>query len=411
MTPTASLQLDTPLMLTGTSPLAALSNGSPASTTDPFAQLLKNSSEAGPLVQSNEPDPLAAESAIYDEVSPQLALAAGASTALVAVSSGTSLPCSASPELQQQFGTKPASATLLVEHQSQAVQPILPDARQLETNGAVLGPGQVQEPPLARMVGSRSDSSEKYQPAQQPFNSGAAASGSTAPEHLACDADDLGGGKQAPSPESSRTPGTEIIGALSIRALIPGGTNMAEMPGAQLHFPAPATQAANAPATPMPAATAPHDLGHTIDRLVEARMAGRAGEVRLAVPHDDFGPVAIRLDSTAAGLAANLSSADPDFVPAVNTALAERMQAERVAADRGLPTVEPVRVDTAGTRGHDFAQNGRNSTDAGGSGTQHRSPPDNGSETRKWMRSDNQPAQNELGSGSQRNSPPSGLYA
>lgn len=410
---TASLQLDLPAMLTGGSSPAALNNGSPVCATDPFAQLLMNGGEAGPLGQSREPDVLAPASPVYEEVVPQLETTAAVSTALVAIPVSTSSPASTPPELGQQFASAPTSKRLLVEHELRVVQPFLPGTqRLLDADGTVARPGETQQSRLAQMADCQSGRSKGHQPVQQPLGSGMIALGSTPlSEQTAFDPNGVEGSKQVPPPEVLRTPGNETVSVLTSKAVVMTDAHVAEMPSAPLYSLPSATQAANASATAILAASAQLDLGQTIDRLVEARMAGRAAEVRLAVPHTEFGPVAIRLDPSPLGLAANLSSADPDFIPAVNAALAERIQAERVAADRALSPVEAVRADTAGMRGNEFTQNGRNPADASGSGTQHRSPPDSGSEARNRMRSGNESLQDGLVSGSQQRSPPGGLYA
>ncbi|MDA7788104.1 hypothetical protein N8940_02610, partial [Sphingomonadaceae bacterium] len=63
-----------------------------------------------------------------------------------------------------------------------------------------------------------------------------------------------------------------------------------------------------------------YDFEGMVDRLLDAREAaqsGQAGRAQMAVQHDDFGQVSIKLMSAAAGLKFSLSSIDPDFAPAV----------------------------------------------------------------------------------------------
>lgn len=125
--------------------------------------------------------------------------------------------------------------------------------------------------------------------------------------------------------------------------------------------PSPAAQAGNALQTAPSYGIAPshQDLGEVIDRLMEARLAGRAGEARVAVAHHDFGPVGVRLDLTAAsggagmpaGLNVSLSSADAAFAPAVHAALAERASIERGIHDRFQPDRAAAEGDGARSNG------------------------------------------------------------
>jgi hypothetical protein len=72
-------------------------------------------------------------------------------------------------------------------------------------------------------------------------------------------------------------------------------------------------------------------LAAIIDRLGDLRQAAGEGRVQLAVLHQDFGSVGIRLDP-AAGAALTgfaLTSSDAGFAPAVQAALAERGPSDR----------------------------------------------------------------------------------
>ncbi len=69
----------------------------------------------------------------------------------------------------------------------------------------------------------------------------------------------------------------------------------------------------------------PRDFGALIDRLVSSRDAAApagGGTVRIALPHSEFGAVAMRFDQSGGNLAIGVSSADPTFAPAVRAAMA-----------------------------------------------------------------------------------------
>ncbi|WP_407875732.1 hypothetical protein [Qipengyuania nanhaisediminis] len=65
-------------------------------------------------------------------------------------------------------------------------------------------------------------------------------------------------------------------------------------------------------------------LGEAIDRLVEAREAGRAGRSELTLRHREFGAINLRMDNAGNDLRAVITNRDPAFVPAVHAALENR---------------------------------------------------------------------------------------
>ena len=94
-------------------------------------------------------------------------------------------------------------------------------------------------------------------------------------------------------------------------------------------------QPASAPSAPQPASPAPltdtssalrlsPQLESTIDQLTEARSNAQANRPELTVRHQEFGAITMRVDATGGDLRATLSARDPGFVPAIQTALAER---------------------------------------------------------------------------------------
>jgi hypothetical protein len=65
-----------------------------------------------------------------------------------------------------------------------------------------------------------------------------------------------------------------------------------------------------------------HDFAALIDRLVEARESSAPQTVQAAISHADFGQVSLRFDHDGNGLTVAMTSADPDFAPAVQAAAA-----------------------------------------------------------------------------------------
>lgn len=65
-----------------------------------------------------------------------------------------------------------------------------------------------------------------------------------------------------------------------------------------------------------------HDFATLVDRLVEARDAAMPQAVRAAVHHADFGQISLNFQADDARLSVSMSSADPDFAPAVQAAAA-----------------------------------------------------------------------------------------
>lgn len=113
-----------------------------------------------------------------------------------------------------------------------------------------------------------------------------------------------------------------------------------------------------APATP---ATPPRDFAALVDRLVEARAAAQGTtapqQIRTAVHHAEFGRVSLTFQQDSAGLSVSMSSIDPGFARAAQSALIAG--SAPAAADLTGGTNDPsggfsqgfVRQDTPGITG------------------------------------------------------------
>ncbi len=72
------------------------------------------------------------------------------------------------------------------------------------------------------------------------------------------------------------------------------------------------------------AETQPQEFESIIQRLAEARETARPASADITLLHREFGHVAMQLDMAGRQLRVSLASADADFAPAVQAALAER---------------------------------------------------------------------------------------
>lgn len=88
-----------------------------------------------------------------------------------------------------------------------------------------------------------------------------------------------------------------------------------------------------APVSPVPTAGSevpvprPHDFGALIDRIAAAREAVQPQAVSMALPHSEFGPIALRFHHDETGLVVSMTSRDPAFAPAAAQALSPTVQA------------------------------------------------------------------------------------
>lgn len=80
----------------------------------------------------------------------------------------------------------------------------------------------------------------------------------------------------------------------------------------------------SAPATPFAEPRSIAALETAIEHLAEAREAGRSARSQVTLSHQEFGAITMRLEANGSDLRATLASRDPGFVPAIQTALAER---------------------------------------------------------------------------------------
>lgn len=65
-------------------------------------------------------------------------------------------------------------------------------------------------------------------------------------------------------------------------------------------------------------------VDQAIEQLADAREAGRAARPAITVRHSEFGQINMRIEATGTDLRATVNARDPGFLPAIQTALAER---------------------------------------------------------------------------------------
>lgn len=80
---------------------------------------------------------------------------------------------------------------------------------------------------------------------------------------------------------------------------------------------------------------APAQLESAIEQFTETREAARSNRPELTLRHQEFGAVNVRLEALGNDLRATLSARDPGFVPAIQTALADRAVAASNEASFG----------------------------------------------------------------------------
>lgn len=86
-------------------------------------------------------------------------------------------------------------------------------------------------------------------------------------------------------------------------------------------MPSAAHAAAPLPTAPQAVQSGAQDFSTLVDRLVAARDAAQGDVVRVALPHAEFGRVALHFRNDDSGLSVTMTSADPGFARAVNAAL------------------------------------------------------------------------------------------
>lgn len=134
---------------------------------------------------------------------------------------------------------------------------------------------------------------------------------------------EIGQRRAAPTGRADILPAQQ---AAAISGAVTGAFLPAEgaAPVAQLSSNSGLVAAPNGLASDLPAQQ-PRDFNALIDRLSASRDAAApagGGTLRIALPHAEFGAVAMRFDQSGGNLSIGVSSADPTFAPAVRAALA-----------------------------------------------------------------------------------------
>lgn len=102
-------------------------------------------------------------------------------------------------------------------------------------------------------------------------------------------------------------------------------------PAAAAPFAAPMAQTASFSA--LPAREAPQDFAGLVDRLVQARETAMPHTLHAAITHADFGEVQLRFEQNDSGLSVAMSSADPAFARAAQSAALAQNDTPSARAD------------------------------------------------------------------------------
>lgn len=149
------------------------------------------------------------------------------------------------------------------------------------------------------------------------INAAAAPASVARPARRTASRPELGGAD--PAPVALAVPARQLVAATR-RIEDPSPRPTASIEQTMPPSPAEPTQA-SVPALPEVRAPRPHDFGALIDRLLAAREASQPQAVSLALPHAEFGRVALRFHHDEGGLSVSLASPDPDFARAAAQAL------------------------------------------------------------------------------------------
>ncbi len=140
----------------------------------------------------------------------------------------------------------------------------------------------------------------------------------------------------------------------------PARSSVATQPPAAEPMPlAPISLPSTASGLPGPATTSgttlpekPMDFAQLVDRLVAARDAAAPEQLRVSLPHAEFGKVSLKFAQDAAGLSVAMSSADPDFAHAVAAAAPIQSQASTSEPSGSSPRQQDSSSAQSNTQGH-----------------------------------------------------------
>ena len=176
--------------------------------------------------------------------------------------------------------------------------------------------------------------------------------------------------KASPMPQAVEQQAPQIASALSPNA-------------PAISAPAPVAVAppisVTAPQVPVDPTAEPRIAAHlesAVEQLAETRQATRSARPEILMRHAEFGLVNMRLDASSGDLRATLAARDPGFVPAVQSALAERVVAagNESMASNGQRGGEAASQSSGQALGNGFAQNYGSSTGSSQGSPQPRMP-------------------------------------
>lgn len=140
---------------------------------------------------------------------------------------------------------------------------------------------------------------------------------------------------QAEMPSAAAALATLTVRDGPIAAPTGAETTAGIAPAAAAPFAAPMAQTASFSA--LPAREAPQDFAGLVDRLVQARETAMPHTLHAAITHADFGEVQLRFEQNDSGLSVAMSSADPAFARAAQSAALAQNDTPSARADTGQP--------------------------------------------------------------------------
>lgn len=148
---------------------------------------------------------------------------------------------------------------------------------------------------------------------------------------------------------------------------------------------------------------ASQDADHLTQQLAATSLPMREHGARLMLPHHQFGPVALGLSTvTDTAVTLSLTAADPDFLPTIQAALAERMENGRTLPERHGAQDQQAHRNPSYPPGENGAHHNGNGNSGNPQGAQQHNAALHHSNTPERMQQSSRPVGNSLQSAPER---------